>query len=111
MNEDELFAASLSDKKRMGDKVTMVLIRGIGDCYLEKTDVENIKIFIDAVFLKITCTGYHYALCDAGIKSVSFGNNLVDLLGTDECIVAAVQDKHRNRKSCDLSSKAGVIST
>ena len=47
MNEDELFAASLSDKKRMGDKVTMVLIREIGDCYLEKTDVEIIRNFID----------------------------------------------------------------
>lgn len=46
MNEEELFSDSLSDKKRMGDKVTMVLIREIGDCYLSKTDVENIKNYI-----------------------------------------------------------------
>ncbi|MBE6733955.1 MAG: 3-dehydroquinate synthase [Ruminococcaceae bacterium] len=47
MKEEELFSDSLSDKKRMGDKVTMVLIREIGDCYLEKTDVENIKNYIN----------------------------------------------------------------
>lgn len=47
MKEEELFSDSLSDKKRMGNKVTMVLIREIGDCYLEKTDVENIKNYIN----------------------------------------------------------------
>ena len=48
MNAEELFEASLSDKKRTGQKVTLVLIRDIGDCYLEKTDVENIRHFIQS---------------------------------------------------------------
>ncbi len=46
INPDELFEASLSDKKRMGKKVTLVLVRNIGECFLEKTEVESIKEII-----------------------------------------------------------------
>lgn len=47
MDNEALFEASLSDKKRLGQKVTLVLVREIGECYLEKTAVENIRNIID----------------------------------------------------------------
>ncbi|MBQ8001517.1 MAG: 3-dehydroquinate synthase [Ruminococcus sp.] len=47
MNSEALFEASLSDKKRMGQKVTLVLIRSIGECFLEKTGVETTRNIIE----------------------------------------------------------------
>ncbi len=46
MNTEDLYEASLSDKKRMGQKVTLVLVRDIGECYLEKTEVESTRNII-----------------------------------------------------------------
>ncbi len=46
MKAEDLYEASLSDKKRMGEKVTLVLVRDLGECYLEKTDVENTRTII-----------------------------------------------------------------
>jgi 3-dehydroquinate synthase len=39
---EELFKAALSDKKRRGNKITLVLPRKIGECYLETTDADNL---------------------------------------------------------------------
>lgn len=43
---DLLFDASLSDKKREGAEVSVVMIRDMGDCYLYKTSTEFLKEII-----------------------------------------------------------------
>lgn len=47
MDIEALFEASLSDKKRLGQKVTLVLVRSIGECFLEKTGVETTRNIIE----------------------------------------------------------------
>ncbi|MBR3971693.1 MAG: 3-dehydroquinate synthase [Ruminococcus sp.] len=42
----ELYTASLSDKKRDSDEITVVMIRGFGDCILEKMKTDSLKDLI-----------------------------------------------------------------
>lgn len=42
-----LFDASLSDKKRMADEITLVLVRAWGDCFLHKTQTEYLKTILN----------------------------------------------------------------
>lgn len=44
----ELFEAALSDKKRLGDTVTLVVPREIGRCILRPTKIDELKDFIKA---------------------------------------------------------------
>lgn len=44
----ELYSYALSDKKRAGDVVALVVPRGIGDCILLPTEVERLEAFIEA---------------------------------------------------------------
>jgi 3-dehydroquinate synthase len=43
---DELYEAALSDKKRLGDRITLVIPDEIGACRLEKIDISLFKEFI-----------------------------------------------------------------
>lgn len=43
---EELSAAALSDKKRSGSTVNLIIPRAIGDCIIQPTPVENLKTFI-----------------------------------------------------------------
>jgi len=45
---DELFAYALSDKKRSGGTVNLIVPRKIGQCNIVPTPVENLKSFIQA---------------------------------------------------------------
>ena len=45
---DELYAYTLSDKKRSGGTVSLIVPRAIGDCAIVPTPVENLKSFIEA---------------------------------------------------------------
>lgn len=45
---DDLFAYTLSDKKRTGGTVNLIVPRAIGDCAIVPTPVENLKSFIQA---------------------------------------------------------------
>lgn len=44
---DELYVASLADKKRDAQQISLVLFRGFGDCILQKTKTDCVKDFID----------------------------------------------------------------
>lgn len=44
----ELYAAALSDKKRAGGTVNLIIPRAIGDCAIVPTDVAKVKSFIEA---------------------------------------------------------------
>lgn len=44
---NELYEASLSDKKREGSEVSVVMIKDMGDCYLYKTSTEVLKEIIE----------------------------------------------------------------
>ncbi len=46
MNSEALFEAALTDKKRSADEITVVLVRYLGDCRLERTQVENLRYII-----------------------------------------------------------------
>lgn len=41
-----LFEAALSDKKRSGDTVNLIVPKGIGNCVIHPTSIENLKTFI-----------------------------------------------------------------
>ena len=41
-----LFEAALSDKKRSGDTVNLIVPKGIGNCVIQPTSIENLKTFI-----------------------------------------------------------------
>ncbi len=43
-----LFEITLSDKKRHGDTVTLVLPQDIGKCILQPTKIDELKVFIEA---------------------------------------------------------------
>ena len=45
---EELYAYTLSDKKRSGGTVSLIVPRAIGDCAIVPTPVENLKSFIEA---------------------------------------------------------------
>ena len=45
---DELYAYTLSDKKRSGGSVSLIIPRAIGDCTISPTNIENLKSFIEA---------------------------------------------------------------
>lgn len=45
---DELYAYTLSDKKRSGSTVNLIIPRSIGDCTIVPTPVESLKSFIQA---------------------------------------------------------------
>ena len=44
----DLFGYTLSDKKRSGGTVNLIIPRRIGDCAIVPTPVENLKSFIQA---------------------------------------------------------------
>lgn len=43
VDSEALFEASLSDKKRMAEEITLVLVRSFGDCFLHRTRTEYLK--------------------------------------------------------------------
>ena len=45
---DEILSYALSDKKRSGDLVKLILPNAIGDCSIVPTPVERLKSFIQA---------------------------------------------------------------
>ena len=45
---DDLFTYTLSDKKRSGGTVNLIIPRAIGDCDIVPTKVESLKSFIQA---------------------------------------------------------------
>ncbi len=45
---EELFACTLSDKKRNGSSINLIIPRKIGDCIIQNTAVESLKSFIKA---------------------------------------------------------------
>ena len=45
---EELYISALSDKKRSGGTVNLIVPRSIGDCAIVPTDVSNVKSFIEA---------------------------------------------------------------
>ncbi len=44
----ELYKCMLSDKKRSGDTITLVLPKAIGDCILQKMPIDRLEKFIEA---------------------------------------------------------------
>ncbi len=40
MDAEELFKAAMSDKKRMAEEITLVLVHSFGDCFLYKTQMD-----------------------------------------------------------------------
>lgn len=46
-NMNEIIQNTLVDKKRMGDKITLVMIKGIGECCLEQIDINCLAEFLD----------------------------------------------------------------
>ena len=47
-NAQELYESALSDKKRAGGCVNLIVPKGIGDCLILPTDVTKLKSFIEA---------------------------------------------------------------
>ena len=47
-SSEELFESALSDKKRSGGTVTLVIPESIGSCILRPTPVEELKSLIEA---------------------------------------------------------------
>ena len=45
---DDIYRYTLSDKKRTGGTVHLIVPRAIGDCAIVPTPVENLKSFIQA---------------------------------------------------------------
>lgn len=45
---EDIYAYTLSDKKRSGDTVKLIIPKAIGDCIVVPTPVENLKSFIEA---------------------------------------------------------------
>lgn len=45
---DQIYCSALSDKKRMGGKVNLIIPERIGYCRIQPTDVEQLKSFIEA---------------------------------------------------------------
>lgn len=45
---DALYNCALSDKKRTGGNVNLIIPQGIGDCIIQSTPVTNLKPFIEA---------------------------------------------------------------
>lgn len=45
---DQLYSFALSDKKRSGGSVSLIIPQRIGDCRIQKTDVTELKSFIEA---------------------------------------------------------------
>ena len=45
---DEIYACALSDKKRSGGSVSLIIPERIGYCRIQKTDVSELKSFIEA---------------------------------------------------------------
>jgi 3-dehydroquinate synthase len=45
---EELFSHSLSDKKRSGNTVSLIIPRAIGSCDIVPVNTENLKSFIEA---------------------------------------------------------------
>ena len=45
---EDLYACALSDKKRAGGTVNLIVPRAIGDCAIVPTKVEHLKSFIEA---------------------------------------------------------------
>ena len=48
LTADEIFGAMLTDKKRMGDKITLVVPSAPGQCILHKVPIEDALSFIQA---------------------------------------------------------------
>lgn len=46
LDEDTLFDSSLADKKREGGEISLVMVRGMGDCYLHKAPTEYLTQII-----------------------------------------------------------------
>lgn len=46
--ENDLFASALSDKKRAGNTVNLILPRRIGDCVIQKTPIDQLESLIKA---------------------------------------------------------------
>ena len=46
-SKEEIFKASLSDKKRDAQDITLVLMKGFGNCILQKISTDNLMDFID----------------------------------------------------------------
>lgn len=42
----EICTASLSDKKRSGNKITLITVHGVGDCQMESIDVDGMTEFL-----------------------------------------------------------------
>lgn len=47
IDAEKLFDASLSDKKRAGDNVTLVMIKSVGECFLKKSPVSYLRRVIE----------------------------------------------------------------
>lgn len=47
ISKEELYKASLSDKKRDAQEISLVLMRSFGDCFLNKTKTDSLMEFID----------------------------------------------------------------
>lgn len=45
---EQIFRATLSDKKRLADKVNLIVPVKIGDCRIQQTTLENLKTIIEA---------------------------------------------------------------
>lgn len=45
---DDIYTYTLSDKKRCGSSVSLIIPRAIGDCEIVPTPVENLRTFIEA---------------------------------------------------------------
>lgn len=45
---EQIFSAALSDKKRLADKVNLIVPVKIGDCQIQPTALENLKTIIEA---------------------------------------------------------------
>ena len=46
-SKEELYTAALSDKKRDAQEITLVCMKGFGNCELKKTSTDNLMDFID----------------------------------------------------------------
>ncbi len=45
-NLEDIANASLTDKKRKGDKITLVMVYGVGDCRFVKVDIKHLKEYL-----------------------------------------------------------------
>ncbi len=48
LSSDELYASALSDKKRSGGSVNLIVPKSIGNCIIRSTPVEEMRSFIEA---------------------------------------------------------------